>query len=74
MSIYFQHNVDHFRADWGSFMRSKKLAQPVHFQNWLLLADDNSMRDVHNFLNTLKRVARVMGIEVEDPRVLVLQE
>ena len=50
-------------------MRSKKFSTPVHFNQWILLADNYSAELANNFLRKLNEVSPPMGIKWDKPRM-----
>ncbi|KRX10750.1 Ribonuclease H-like domain [Pseudocohnilembus persalinus] len=55
------------------FQINKPILNPVHLKNWVLIYPQNLNHDSINFVQNLRKAAKQLGVQVEDPFFMKMQ-
>ncbi|WAR02486.1 PIWL1-like protein [Mya arenaria] len=61
-------------ADWSRDMRGKRLITPVNLQNWVVIFFRRNNQQAQEFVQTLSRVGPPMGMMINNPQPVELQD
>ncbi|XP_055911029.1 protein argonaute-3 [Eupeodes corollae] len=61
------------QADFGKYATNNELIDVVHLRNWLVIHCQSDNRVAKSFMDLMERNARPMGINVQRPTVIALQ-
>lgn len=61
------------QADFGKYATNNELIDVIHLRNWLVIYCQSDNRVAKNFMELMERNSRPMGINVQRPTVIALQ-
>ncbi|KAL6063565.1 Piwi-like protein 1 [Balamuthia mandrillaris] len=61
-------------ADWSNMIKASRLIEPIPLMQWILVVPARNQRTADEFIPTFQQVAKQVGMRVERPQVIVLND